>query len=188
MSGSVTAIIGPMYASKSTELQRFLRRAEIAGKKIVMFKPVIDNRYSDSAVVTHDGITFPAHSVSSSQEVWDIILDEAPDVVGFDEAQFFDSGIIDLIDMVSTSPHNVDVFVAGLDTDFRGNPFKIMVPIVLRSDVILKLTAICLGCGGDATRTQRIVGGEAVVDGEVVEIGGSESYEARCRHCFISNK
>lgn len=188
MSGSVTAIIGPMYASKSTELQRFLRRAEIASKKISMFKPVIDNRYSESEVVTHDGLAFPAHSVSSTQEIWDIILDEAPDVVGFDEAQFFDSGLIGLVDRISIAPHNIDVFVAGLDTDFKGDPFKIMSPLVMRADNILKLTAICLGCGGDATRTQRVIGGEPSVDGDIVSIGGVESYEARCRHCFVSSR
>jgi len=160
-------------------LIRRLRRAVIARKKVQVFKPSIDNRYSVEKVTSHAGADFDAIPVLKS---WEILnkLDPDTTVVGIDEAQFFDEGIINVTRQLADG--NYRVIVAGLDTDFRGEPFGPMPVLMAKAERVDKLQAICMVCGEPASRTQRLVNGSpARYDDPVVIVGASELYEARCR-------
>ncbi len=174
--GHIEVICGPMFSGKSTEMIRRLKRAEIAKQKVQVFKPDIDDRWDISHVCTHDQVEFrtlPALSVRSSH---DILQNLSPDtqVVGIDEAQFFDPGIITVAQAIAQK--GVRVIIAGLDSDFRGMPFGPMPDLLAIAEFVDKLTAVCMVCGAPATRTQRLTESDALV-----EVGDKGKYEARCR-------
>lgn len=177
--GSVEVVCGSMFSGKTDELIRRLVRATIAKQKVQVFKPAIDIRYAVEKVASHAGSTYDAIPVQSSNEIRSK-LDKDTTVVGIDEAQFFDTEIIEVVKELATK--NVRVIVAGLDTDFRGEPFGSMPELMSEAEDVLKLHAICMTCGGNASRTQRLVNGNpARYDDPVVIVGASELYEARCR-------
>jgi len=179
--GSVEVITGSMFCGKTEELIRRLRRATIAKQKVQVFKPVIDDRYSYSKVRSHSGADFEAFPVNTSGEILGK-LDPTATVVGIDEAQFFDDGIVDVVSALAE--RDLRVIVTGLDTDFRGEPFGCMPTLMAKADKLDKLSAICMVCGEPASRTQRLVNGSpAHYDDPIVIVGASEMYEARCRRC-----
>jgi thymidine kinase len=168
-----------MFSGKTDELIRRLRRAVIARKKVQVFKPSIDIRYAVEKVTSHAGADFDAIPVIKSWEILDKLEDDAA-VVGIDEAQFFDEGIIEVTRRLAERA--LRVIVAGLDTDFRGEPFGPMPVLMAKAEHVDKLQAICMICGEPASRTQRLVNGKpARFDDPVVIVGASELYEARCR-------
>ncbi len=177
--GSIEVVTGSMFSGKTDELIRRLRRATIARQKVQVFKPIIDNRYQVDKVTSHAGTVFNALPIESSGELAKN-LDEDTSVVGIDEAQFFDEGII--VVAQSLANRGVRVIVAGLDTDFRGEPFGCMPVFMAVAEKVDKLQAICMVCGEAACRTQRLVNGKpAHYHDPVVIVGASEMYEARCR-------
>ena len=177
--GSIEVVTGSMFSGKTDELIRRLRRATIARQKVQVFKPVIDNRYHVDKVTSHAGTVFNAIPVSCSEDIMRI-LEPDTSVVGIDEAQFFDAGIVDVAKRLAD--RQVRVLVAGLDTDFRGEPFGCIPTFMAIAERVDKLQAICMVCGEPASRTQRLVNGRpAYYDDPVVIVGASEMYEARCR-------
>ncbi|MBU3200087.1 thymidine kinase [Clostridium estertheticum] len=184
--GWVEVIIGPMYSGKSEELIRRIRRTKIAKQKVQVFKPEIDNRYSKDDVVSHCGEKEEAVRVKSSLQILDL-LDADTQVIAIDEVQFFDKGIIDII--TSLADNNKRVICAGLDMDFRGEPFGPIPALLAIAEFVDKIQAICVVCGNPATRTQRLINGKpAKYEDKIVLIGATESYEARCRKCHIVPK
>jgi len=177
--GRLEVITGPMFCGKTDELLRRLRRAIIAKQKIQVFKPGFDIRYSNEKVTSHAGNEYEAYPVENISEVPTLLLDDVT-VVAIDEAQFFDEEIIPVVqDLVD---RGIRVIVAGLDMDFRGVPFGQMPKLLALAEVVDKLHAICMVCGEEATRTQRLVDGEpAYFDDPIIIVGASEMYEARCR-------
>lgn len=184
LAGTVELVVGSMFSGKSEELIRRIKREKYGRREVALFKPSIDNRYSVSEVVTHDGTSFPAHVVEDAMDILNIADTEGVEVVGIDEAQFFPEELVLYVHQLAAR-WGKDVIIAGLDTDFRGEPFPTMVPLMFRADELTKLRAKCHSCGADASCTQRLSGGLPVLDGEVVSVGGQESYEARCRDCFV---
>lgn len=179
--GWVEVICGPMFAGKSEELIRRIKRIEYAKKKIIVFKPLIDNRYSEDEVVSHNKRRTKCYNLKHSSEVEKYITSDLY-AVAFDEVQFMDEGILKVIDDLAN--RGLRVICAGLDNDFRGEPFSIMPQLLCMAEYVTKLTAICTVCGANATRTQRVVNGEpAYYEDPIIIIGASESYEPRCRHC-----
>mgnify|MGYP001552912804 FL=1 len=178
--GRMEVICGSMFCGKSEELIRRLRRAIIARQKLQVFKPVIDNRYAGIEKVTsHSGYEIECVPVKDAGEMMSQI-EEDTTVVGVDEAQFFDEGLVaatqELVD------RGIRVIVAGLDMDFRGEPFGSMPDLLTKAEYVSKLQAICMVCGEPASRTQRLVNGNpAFYDDPVVIVGAAEMYEARCR-------
>jgi thymidine kinase len=170
-----------MFSGKSEELIRRVKRARIARQLVVALKPAIDTRFSTNDVVSHGGGKIDCLPVRDSLEAEERIPEDAQ-VVAVDEAQFFDDGIVDLC--VRLADRGIRVIVAGLDTDFRGEPFGPMPELLARAEYVSKLQAICVKCGNPATRTQRIIDGRpASYSDPQVLIGASEAYEARCRKC-----
>lgn len=182
--GRIEVITGCMFSGKSEELIRRLKRAKIAKQKVQVFKPSIDTRYSVVEVVSHAGDKIEAIPVSSTAELI-AKIEEDTAVVGIDEAQFFDNDIVSSLRKLSKVGKRV--IVAGLDMDFRGEPFGPMPYIMAIADEVIKLHAICTVCGEDATMTQRLINGEpAAYNDPVIMIGASESYEARCKlHHYV---
>ena len=177
--GSIEIICGSMFSGKTEEMIRRLRRAIIAKQKVQVFKPVIDNRYKAEKVTSHAGADFEADPINDSSEILSK-LDEDTTVVGIDEAQFFDDGIIEIIDKMADS--GIRVIVTGLDMNFRGEPFGCVPVLMSKADHVDKLHAICMVCGKEAGRTQRLVNGKpAHYNDPIVIVGASELYEARCR-------
>ena len=177
--GSIEVITGSMFSGKTDELIRRLRRATIARQKVQVFKPLIDNRFSVEKVTSHAGGEFAAIPVQSAQDILGL-LDPMTTVVAIDEAQFFDAGVIQLAQ--DLADRGLRVIVAGLDTDFRSEPFGPMPTLMAKAEIVDKLHAICMVCGEPASRTQRLVNGKpAFYDDPVVIVGASEMYEARCR-------
>jgi thymidine kinase len=177
--GSMEVVTGSMFCGKTDELIRRLRRATIARQKVQVFKPVIDDRYSVEKVRSHAGGEFDAKPIQSASEILEW-LDPATTVIGIDEAQFFDNEIISICQQLADQ--GVRVIIAGLDTDFRGEPFGPMPELMAKAEVVDKLHAICMICGEPASRTQRLVDGfPAHYHDPVVIVGASELYEARCR-------
>jgi thymidine kinase len=178
--GWLEVICGPMFSGKSEEMIRRLRRAEIAGQRVVIFKPRIDDRYDASDVVSHAGARMRAVPISSVAE----LAEHAAgfDVVGIDEAQFLGGGIV--ATALELAEGGTRVVVAGLDQDFRRLPFGPMPELLSHAEFVDKLQAVCHRCGGPATTTQRLVdGAPAPYSGETVVVGAAEQYEARCRGC-----
>jgi len=177
--GSIEVICGSMFSGKTDELIRRLVRATIAKQKVQVFKPAIDIRYAVEKVASHTGSTFDAIPVGNASEIR-TKLDKDTTVIGIDEAQFFDAEVVLVAKELAAK--GVRVLVAGLDTDFRGEPFGSMPILMAEAENVLKLHAICMTCGDDASRTQRLVNGKpARYDDPVVIVGASELYEARCR-------
>ncbi|MBE0408451.1 MAG: thymidine kinase [Anaerolineales bacterium] len=177
--GSVEVIVGSMFSGKTDELIRRLRRAKIARHKIQVFKPAIDNRYNEGKVTSHAGSEFAANPIRSSKEILNI-LEPDTTVVAIDEAQFFDQEIVSIVQQLADL--KLRVIVAGLDTDFRGEPFGMMPVLMAQAEEVDKLHAICMICGEEASRTQRLVNGiPAHYNDPIVIVGASEMYEARCR-------
>jgi thymidine kinase len=174
-----------MFSGKSEELIRRLRRAEIAGLRALIVKPSIDNRYDVGHVVSHAGARMRAVTAATSTDVRR--LAQGYDAVGIDEVQFFDDEIVDAIDGLVEG--GARVVAAGLAQDFRGLPFGSMPTLLCVAEFVDKLEAVCHRCGGPATMTQRLVDGEpAPFDGETIQVGALDSYEARCRACHsVSN-
>ena len=168
-----------MFSGKTDELIRRLRRARIARQKVQVFKPVIDTRYSVEKVTSHAGNEFEALPVTRSTDIY-AALNADTSVVGIDEAQFFDEGIVEVAQTLAA--RGVRVIVAGLDMDFRGEPFGVMPTFMSIAERVDKLQAICMVCAEPASRTQRLVNGKpARFSDPVVIVGASELYEARCR-------
>ncbi|MEK6572920.1 MAG: thymidine kinase [Chloroflexota bacterium] len=177
--GSIEVITGSMFSGKTDELIRRLRRARIAKQKIQVFKPVIDNRYAVEKVTSHAGNEFDAIPVANANAISMLVEPDAT-VVAVDEAQFFDWHIADVCQ--SLASRGVRVIAAGLDMDFRGEPFGPMPLLMAQAEKVDKLQAICVVCGMPASRTQRLIDGRpANYNDPVVQVGGSEAYEARCR-------
>jgi thymidine kinase len=180
-SGWIEIITGPMYSGKSEELIRRIRRVKIAQKNVKVFKPIIDDRYSNDNVVSHSGDSIEAIPVDHPEELYDR-LDDDTEVVAIDEIQFFSEEIVEIIETLADE--GMRVIVAGLDRDFKNEPFIPVPELLARAEYIEKLHAICLQCGDPATRTQRLIDGEAAsYDDPLILIGATENYEARCRSC-----
>ena len=178
--GWVEVICGSMFSGKSEELIRRVRRAQFAKQKIAVFKPKIDNRYSEEAVVSHNGTTVIAHPIEKTEEMWSYIDDEY-DLIAIDEAQFFGEDIIETVQQLAD--HGYRVILAGLDQDFKGVPFGPMPFLMAIAEQVTKLQAVCSVCGSPASRTQRLINVEpAKADDPVILVGASEAYEPRCRH------
>ncbi len=179
--GWIEVITGPMFAGKSEELLRRINRLKYAKKNFIVFKPKIDDRYSETDVVSHEKKSYKAHPISKGVDILKYITRDL-EVVCIDEVQFFDEGIIDVVETLAN--RGIRVICAGLDTDFKGDPFPVVANLLARAEIVVKLTAICAVCGKDATRTQRLIDGKpARADGPVILVGATESYEPRCRHC-----
>lgn len=177
--GSVEVITGSMFCGKTDEMIRRLRRATIARQMVQVFKPAIDIRYDQVKVVSHAGTDFDAIPVKDAAEIRQKLADDTT-VVAIDEAQFLDDGILPLVQELAD--RGLRVIVAGLDLDFRGEPFGPMPRLMALAEEVDKLHAICIVCGGLASRTQRLVNGKpANYDDPVVIVGADELYEARCR-------
>ncbi len=177
--GHVEVICGSMFCGKTDELIRRLRRATIARQKVQVFKPAIDGRYGLEKVTSHAGSEFAAKPLSTSREIL-VQLHEDTTVVAVDEAQFFDDQIVEVVDELAERGQRV--IVAGLDLNFKGEPFGCMPVLMARAEMVDKLQAICMVCGEPASRTQRLVNGKpARYDDPIIIVGASEMYEARCR-------
>jgi thymidine kinase len=177
--GSIEVICGSMFSGKTDELIRRLVRATIAKQMVQVFKPAIDVRYAVEKVTSHAGSDYDAIPVEKAAEIREKIEPNTT-VVGIDEAQFFDPEVVQVAEELAT--RGIRVLVAGLDTDFRGEPFGPMPVLMSMAEHVDKLHAICMVCGDDASRTQRLVNGRpARFDDPVVIVGASEMYEARCR-------
>lgn len=178
-SGRVEIICGSMFCGKTEELIRRVRRAMIARQKVQVFKPSIDDRFGVERVTSHTGQTVEAQPIQSPSEIIDSLAADTT-VVALDEAQFFPAGITEVVETLAQ--RGIRVIVAGLDMDFRGVPFGVMPELMSRAEDVTKLHAICVVCGEDASRTQRIVNGEpARYSDPIILVGASERYEARCR-------
>ncbi|WP_339226503.1 thymidine kinase [Oceanobacillus sp. FSL K6-2867] len=179
-SGWVEVICGSMFSGKSEELIRRVRRATYAHLTVRVFKPAIDDRYDDTAVVSHNGTSTIARPVHKSVEILEHI-DDHIDIVGIDEVQFFDEDVVEIVEELAN--RGIRVITAGLDTDFRGEPFGPVPKLMALSESVTKLNAICPVCGSPASRTQRLIDGSpASYDDPIILVGASESYEPRCRH------
>jgi len=177
--GMIEVVCGSMFSGKTEELIRRLVRATIAKQKVQVFKPAIDIRYAVEKVTSHTGSDFDAIPVEKAAEIRERIASDTT-VVAVDEAQFFDPEIVDVAQELAS--RGVRVIVAGLDLDFRGEPFGPMPVFMAKAEKVDKLHAICMTCGNEASRTQRLVNGKpARFDDPVVIVGASELYEARCR-------
>ena len=181
--GYIETVIGPMYSGKSEELIRRIKRAKIAKQNIVVFKPKIDDRYSKEDVVSHSGDSVNAIPINSAKEIYNFI-DSKTQVVGIDEVQFFDEQIVEIA--VDLADKGIRVIAAGLDMDFKGEPFGPTPKLLCVSEFVDKIQAICSVCGQPATRSQRLINGEpARYDDPIIQVGAVESYEARCRKCHV---
>lgn len=169
-----------MFSGKSEELIRRVRRATYANQQVQVFKPAIDNRYDDVAVVSHNGTSVMATPVDSSADILENLLPNV-EIVGIDEAQFFDEDIVYVAEQLAD--RGIRVIAAGLDQDFRGEPFGPMPDLMALAESVTKLNAICPLCGSPASRTQRLINGQpASYNDPIILVGASESYEPRCRH------
>jgi thymidine kinase len=174
--GWIEVICGPMFSGKSEELIRRLRRAMIARKRVQVFKPVLDNRYSAHEIVSHADSRLAATVVESARAALEQ-LDWRTQVVGFDESNFFGLDLIDVAQRLADS--GKQVIIGGLDTDYLGRPFSPMPELLAVAESITKMLAVCMRCGNPAKHTQRLV-----ESGDLIVVGASGMYEARCRRCF----
>lgn len=185
--GWLEVISGCMFAGKTEELIRRINVLSYAKMNIIVFKPKIDNRYSDTEIVSHSGVKVPCLVIEKAQDILKKIKSDT-DVIAIDEVQFFDQGIVSICEYLADK--GIRVIVAGLDKDFRGEPFGIIPELLSRAEFVTKLTAVCTKCGAPATRTQRLVNDKpASFNDPVVLVGAIEHYEPRCRHCHeVLNK
>lgn len=179
--GYIEVVVGPMYSGKSEELIRRVKRAKIAKQNVIVFKPQIDNRYSKEDVVSHSGQSTDGIPVKNSKDIYKFI-DENTQVVGIDEVQFFDNDVVDVC--IDLADKGIRVICAGLDMDFRGEPFGPTPRLLTVAEFVDKIQAICSVCGQPATRTQRLIDQKPVrYDDPIIQVGAVESYQARCRKC-----
>lgn len=180
--GWVEVVCGVMFSGKSEELMRRVRRATLAKKKCQVFKSHLDERYGGiNSVGSHDGSRVEAEPISTSVELAERVRPDT-EVVAIDEVQFLDHGVVDVVN--DLADRGVRVIVAGTDMDFRGRPFGAISDLLAIAETVTKLHAICVRCGNLATRNQRLINGEpAPAEGPTIQVGGLESYEARCRNC-----
>jgi len=179
--GWIEVICGPMFAGKTEELIRRVKRLEYAKQNILVFKPTIDNRYANNEVVSHNNNRTRSINISRAGEIMKYV-DSETDVVAIDEVQFLDEEIVDIVEFLAD--HGIRVIVSGLDRDFRGEPFSFMPKLLALAEEVTKLSAICVICHTPATRTQRIVNSKpANYDDPIILVGAKDAYEARCRHC-----
>jgi thymidine kinase len=174
--GWIEVITGSMFSGKSEELIRRLRRAQIARQRVQIFKPDIDGRYSLDHIVSHSDMRIDAELVRNADAILERIVPRT-EVVGIDEGQFFDARLVAVANLLANSGKRV--IVAGLDTDYLGQPFEPMPQLLAVAEYITKTLAICMRCGNPANHTQRLVAST-----DRVVVGGAEAYEARCRRCF----
>ena len=178
--GWMELICGSMFSGKSEELIRRVRRTQFARQKTVVFKPAIDNRYAEEAVVSHNGTSVWAKSIVKSTDIFDHV-DEQLDVIAIDEVQFFDEEIVEVAQQLADSGYRV--ILAGLDQDFRGEPFGPVPKLLSLAESVTKLQAVCAVCGRAASRTQRLINDRpANYHDPIILVGASEAYEPRCRH------
>ncbi|MCE7792454.1 thymidine kinase [Salipaludibacillus sp. CUR1] len=179
--GWLEVVCGSMFSGKSEELIRRVRRSSFGRQKIQVFKPQMDNRYSEKEVVSHNGTKIYAQPIQESADILNR-LEKDTQVVAIDEVQFFDENVIEIVQYLADD--GIRVIVAGLDQDFRGEPFGHVPVLMSLAETVTKLQAICLSCGSPASRTQRLIDGKpASYDDPIILVGASESYEPRCRHC-----
>lgn len=179
ISGSVEVIVGPMFSGKTEEMIKRLRRAKIARHKIQVFKPIIDKRYTKNNIASHSGHEFEAVSVEKVQQIKEL-LEKDTSIIAIDEAQFFNDEITPFVQELANE--KIRVIVAGLNMDFRGEPFGPVPALMAQSDILNTCHAICMVCGGEATFTQRLINDEPAEYGDpTVIVGANELYEARCR-------
>jgi thymidine kinase len=179
--GWIEVICGSMFSGKTEELIRRVKRAVIARQQVQVFKPLLDNRYSEEKVSSHDGLHWDAAAAGSASEILEMVKDET-DVVAVDEVQFFDWTITDVCDQLASRGKRV--IVTGLDMDFRGEPFGPVPVLMAQAETVDKLQAICAVCGAPAGRTQRLINGmPANYDEPQILVGAKEVYQARCRRC-----
>jgi len=177
--GTLEVIAGPMFSGKSEELIRRVRRAQIGRQRVQVFSHALDTRYGENQVRSHDGGALAAIPVASSADL-EAHVDPQAELIAVDEVQFMDEGIARVAEGLVA--RGVRVVLAGLDTDFRGEPFGPMPRLLAQADRVTKLEAVCMVCGGPAQRTQRLVEGRpAPYDAPVIQVGAREAYEARCR-------
>ena len=181
--GWIEVICGCMFAGKTEELIRRINVLSFAKKKIIIFKPKIDDRYSSTQIVSHAGRSIDCITIDKAREMLDYLKKEEDiDVIAIDEVQFFDEDVVAICDYLADQGKRV--MVAGLDKDFRGEPFGVMPELLTRAEFVTKLTAVCAKCGAPATRTQRLINNEpASFHDPIVLVGATEHYEPRCRHC-----
>jgi len=174
--GWIEVICGSMFSGKSEELIRRLRRAQIARQRVQIFKPKVDNRFSEDHIVSHSEMKIKSQLVTQPREILDL-LDGRTQVIGIDEGQFFDMDLVDVCNKLADAGKRV--IVAGLDQDYRGKPFDPMPQLLAIAEYITKTLAICVRCGAPANRTQRLV-----ENTDLLLVGATDTYEARCRLCF----
>ncbi len=174
--GWIEVIVGPMFSGKSEELIRRLRRAEIARQRVQIFKPVIDQRYAVNEIVSHSGLGIRSDNVRTAAEVLERV-EPRTEVIGIDEGQFLGERLVEVCMQLADTGKRV--IVTGLDTDYLGRPFEPIPRLLAVAEEITKLLAICVRCGNPAVHTQRLVASE-----ELIVVGASGTYEARCRRCF----
>jgi thymidine kinase len=177
--GWIEVVCGPMFSGKSEELIRRLRRAEIARQRVQIFKPMLDQRYSDDHIVSHSALKIRSNAVKTVAE-FEAMLDVRTEVIGIDEGQFLGNELIDVV--IRLADMGKRIIIAGLDTDYLGRPFHPMPELLAVADEITKTLAICMQCGNPAKHTQRLVASE-----ELIVVGATGMYEARCRRCFEPN-
>jgi thymidine kinase len=176
--GCVEVVCGSMFSGKTEELLRRIKRAKLAKLGVVVFKPRVDDRYDEVKVVTHEGASTEAVPIADPSDMLSLVGPNVA-VVGVDEVQFFDDGVVDIVEELAN--RGVRVICAGLDQDYRGMPFGPMPRLLAIAEYVTKLHAVCMRCGGEASRSQRLI----ATEGQLF-VGGSAAYEARCRRCFVA--
>ena len=185
--GWLEVITGPMFAGKSEELIRRVKTLSYTKMKIIAFKPAIDDRYDRTAIASHDGAKYEAYAIKNAQSILELVKEDTQ-VVAIDEIQFFDMSIVKICEELAD--RGIRVIAAGLDLDFKGEPFGPMPELLARAEFVTKLSAVCTVCGCAATRTQRLIDGKpADFNDPIIKVGAKENYEARCRkHHIVPNK
>lgn len=185
--GWLEVITGPMFAGKSEELIRRVKTLSYTKMKIIAFKPAIDDRYDKTAIASHDGAKYEAYAIKNAQSILELVKEDTQ-VVAIDEIQFFDMSIVKICEELAD--RGIRVIAAGLDLDFKGEPFGPMPELLARAEFVTKLSAVCTVCGCAATRTQRLIYGKpADFNDPIIKVGAKENYEARCRkHHIVPNK
>jgi len=183
---TLEVIIGPMFSGKTSELIRLVEREVYAKKRGAIFKPSFDKRYSEKEVVTHNGLKYAAYLIVASKEgikrIPQLVEQNGLDAIGVDEVQFFPHQIVGMLDDLAYSKR---VIACGLNMNFKAEPFAGTMELAARADRVRYLSAVCVKCGQEATRTQRLIGGRpAPKNSPVIVVGGKEMYEPRCRGCY----
>jgi thymidine kinase len=187
---TLEVIIGPMFSGKTSELIRLVEREVYGKKKGAIFKIAFDKRYSAKQVATHNGLRYDAYTVGSSEDglrkIEEITRTDHLDAIGVDEVNFFPEGIVELLDRLADEKR---VIACGLNLNFRAEPFPTTMELAARADRVRYLSAVCVVCGQEATRTQRLIAGKpAPSDSPTIVVGGKELYEPRCRSCYVPPK